>query len=67
VAAKLRRDLGIDVDMVHGRYGEYRILVDGQTVIDGGALTVLGIVPARRTAVEAVRAHLSRDSGANAV
>jgi hypothetical protein len=67
VAAKLRRDLGIDVDMVHGRYGEYRILVDGETVIDGGALTVLGIVPARRTAVEAVRAHLSRDSGASAV
>lgn len=67
MAAKLRRDLGIDVDMVHGRYGEYRILVDGETVIDGGALTVLGIVPARRTAVEAVRARLSRDSGASAV
>ena len=63
MAAKLRRDLGIDVDMVHGRYGEYRILVDGETVIDGGALTVLGIVPARRKAVEAVRAHLSRRPG----
>jgi peptidyl-tRNA hydrolase len=59
VAAKLRRDLGIDVDMVHGRYGEYQVLVDGQTVIDGGALTALGIVPARRKVVEAVRARLS--------
>jgi peptidyl-tRNA hydrolase len=59
VAAKLRRDLRIDVDMVHGRYGEYQVLVDGQTVIDGGALTALGIVPARRKVVEAVRAHLS--------
>jgi peptidyl-tRNA hydrolase len=59
VVAKLRRDLGIDVDMVHGRYGEYKVLVDGQTVIDGGALTTLGVVPARRKVVEAVRARLS--------
>lgn len=59
MAAKLRRDLGIDVEMVHGRYGEYKVLVDGQTVIDGGALTALGVVPASRRVVEAVRAHLS--------
>ena len=63
MAAKLRRDLAIDVDMIHGRYGEYRILVDGQTVIDGGALAALGVVPASRRVVEAVRAYLSRDSG----
>ena len=62
MAAKLRRDLGIDVEMVHGRYGEYTILVDGQTVIDGGALTALGVVPTGRKVVEAVRARLSRDS-----
>jgi len=43
VAAKLRRDLGIQVEMEHGSYGEYKVLVDGQTVIDGGALTALGI------------------------
>jgi hypothetical protein len=59
VAAKLRRDLGIDVEMEHGSYGEYKVLVDGQTVIDGGALTALGIVPARRKVVETVRARLS--------
>ena len=58
MAAKLRRDPGIDVDMVHGRYGEYQVLVDGQTVIDGGALTALGIVPARRKVVDAVRKTL---------
>jgi peptidyl-tRNA hydrolase len=44
--------------MVHGRYAEYQVLVDGQTVIDGGALTALGIVPARRKIVEAIRARL---------
>ena len=60
MAAKLRRDLGIDVDMVHGRYGEYQVLVDGQTVIDGGALAALGIVPARTKVVEAVRFHLAQ-------
>lgn len=60
MAAKLRRDLEIDVDMVHGRYAEYKVLVDGETVIDGGALTALGIVPAGRKVVEAVRAHLRR-------
>jgi hypothetical protein len=59
VAAKLRRDLAIEVKMEHGAYGEYKVLVDGQTVIDGGALTALGIVPARRKVVETVRAHLS--------
>jgi peptidyl-tRNA hydrolase len=59
VAAKLRRDLRIEVEMEHGSYGEYKVLVDGQTVIDGGALTALGIVPAGRKVVEAVRAHLS--------
>ena len=47
-AAKLRRDLAIDVEMVHGRYGEYKVLVDGRTVIDGGPLT-----EARRIAVHA--------------
>ena len=58
VAAKLRRDLGIEVDMEHGSYAEYKVLVDGQTVVDGGALAALGIVPARRKVIEAVRAHL---------
>ena len=59
-AAKLRRDLGIDVDMVHGRYGEYKVLVDGETVIDGGALVTLGIVPRRRRILDAVRARLAK-------
>jgi len=58
VAGKLRRELGIDVDMIHGRYAEYTMLVDGETVIDGGALTALGVVPADRKVVSAVRARL---------
>lgn len=59
VAAKIRRDLKIEVEMVHGHYGEYKIQVDGETVIDGGALAVLGIASSGRKAVEAVRARLA--------
>jgi hypothetical protein len=58
-AAKIRRDLGVEVDMIHGHYGEYQVLVDGEPVIDGGALAILGIVPARRKVVETVRGRLS--------
>jgi hypothetical protein len=62
VAAKLRRELQIDVDTEHGRYGEYKILVDGEVVVDGGALAVLGVLPSARKTVSAVRDRLS---GAN--
>jgi hypothetical protein len=58
VAAKLRRELQIEVDTVHGRYGEYKVLVDGDIVIDGGALVVLGVVPSGRKIAEVVRARL---------
>jgi hypothetical protein len=58
VAARLRRELQTDVEMVRGRYGEFKVLVDGETVIDGGALAVLGVLPSGRKVVEAVRARL---------
>jgi hypothetical protein len=44
--------------MIHGHYAEYKVLVDGEVVIDGGALTALGVVPGGKKIVEAVRAHL---------
>lgn len=64
VAAKIRRDLGTEVDMVHGHYGEYKVLVDGKTVVDGGARVILGVVPSGKKVVEAVRARL-RAEGQN--
>ncbi len=45
--------------MVRGRYGEFKVLVDGETVIDGGALAVLGVLPSGRKVVRAVRTRLS--------
>jgi hypothetical protein len=59
VAARLRRELHVDVEMVRGRYGEFKVEVDGQTVIDPGALAVLGVLPSGRKVVEAVRARLT--------
>jgi hypothetical protein len=60
VAARLRRELRTDVDMVRGHYGEFKVLVDGTTVVDAGALAALGVLPSGRKVVEAVRDRLSR-------
>ena len=44
--------------MVRARYGEFKVLVDGETVIDGGPLALLGVLPSGGKIVEAVRARL---------
>jgi hypothetical protein len=59
VAARIRRELHADVDMVRGNYGEFKVLVDGQILIDGGALAFLGVLPSGREVLEALRARLS--------
>ena len=58
VAARLRRELGADVEMVRGNYGEFKVLVDGNTVIDGGAAAFLGVLPSGKKIVAAVRGSL---------
>jgi hypothetical protein len=60
VAARLRRELRTDVEIVRGRYGEFKVLVDGGTVIDAGALAALGVLPSGRKVLDAVRARLLR-------
>ena len=59
MAAGIRHELGTDVDMLHGRYGEFKVLVDGKTVIDGGAKAIFGVVPSVSQIIAAVREHLS--------
>jgi hypothetical protein len=61
VAARLRRELGTEVEMVHGRYGEFKVLVDGETAVDGGAWSVLGVLPSSRKVLDAVRARLAAE------
>jgi hypothetical protein len=60
VAARIRRELAVDVTMVHGRYGEFKVLVDDQTIIDGGSLAFLGIMPSITDTIAAVRVALTR-------
>ena len=60
MAARLRRELKTDVEMVRGGYGEFKVLVDGDPVIVGGPLGALGILPSGRKIVDAVRARLAR-------
>ena len=59
VAARLRRELRTEVEMVRGRYGEFKVLVDGKMVVDGGRLAALGVLPSGRSVLAAVRAALS--------
>lgn len=59
MAARIRRELGVEVEMVHGSYGEYKVLVDGDVVVDGGALVVVGVMPPAQKTVEKVRERLS--------
>ena len=65
MAARLRKELGTEVDLVHGRYGEFRVLVDDQTVIDGGSLAFLGVLPSTQTVLAAVHHALSPDHPKN--
>ena len=59
VAARLRRELGIDVDAIRGHYGEYKVLVDDEVVLDGGPLVILGVMPSARKVVDTVRERLA--------
>ena len=55
----MRRELRTDVEMVRGHYGEFKVLVDEEIVIDCGPLAVLGVLPSGRKVVETVRERLS--------
>ena len=44
--------------MIRGNYGEFKVLVDGTTIIDGGAAAFLGVLPSGRKIVAAVRDRL---------
>ena len=50
----LRRELGLEPELVEGHYGEFTVLVDDRPVVSGGALTFLGIVPSLRRVREAL-------------
>ena len=51
--------------MVRGHYGEFKVLVDGETVVDAGALAALGVLPSGRKVVSTVRQRLAGRSGSS--
>ena len=59
VAARLRKELNTEVTMVHGHYGEFKVLVDGKVAVEAGALGFLGVLPSSRQVMHAVRASLA--------
>ena len=54
----MRRELGVDVALVHGHYGELKVFVDDRVVVDGGALAFLGIMPSAREIINLVQEAL---------
>jgi len=56
----LRRDLGADVELTAGPYGAFQVKVDDATVVDGGALAFLGILPSLKEIRTTVAQHLER-------
>ena len=59
MAARLRREFGREIGMIHGSYGEFKVLVNDRVVVDAGALAALGVVPLTRRIIDAVRANLN--------
>ena len=58
-AAYLRKELGIEAVVEEGHYGELSVQVNGEEVINGGALAFLGVLPSLRRIRDAVAAKLS--------
>ena len=59
VAARLRRELETEVEMVRGGVGEFKVLVDGDIVIEAGPFAAFGVLPSGRKVVDAVRTRLA--------
>ncbi len=59
MAARLRRELNTDVDMIRGRYGEFQVLMDNEVIVDGGSAAFLGILPSASKILTAIRARTS--------
>lgn len=57
-AAFLRKELGIEPIIAEGHYGELSVEVDGEEVINGGALAFLGVLPSLHRIRDAVAAKM---------
>jgi hypothetical protein len=62
VAAVLRRDPTLTVELEPGGYGEFTVLVEGKEVLSAGAIAMLGILPSIRKVQEAVDRERAKPS-----
>ena len=58
MAASLRRNLNLEVELVDGHYGEFSVLVNGEKIIGGGPLGFIGVLPSVRRVRELVERRL---------
>ena len=58
----LRRDLGADVTLEAGPYGSFKVSVDNETVVEGGPLAFLGVLPTLDEIRTQVAAREERDA-----
>ena len=57
-AAEIRSELGEEVVLEDGHYGEFKVFVDGNEVVKGGALGFLGVLPSVDEVRDAVASRL---------
>ncbi len=57
-AANIREELGETVEMENGHYGEFKVFVDNDQVVQGGPLAFLGVLPSVDEVRDAVAAKL---------
>jgi hypothetical protein len=58
VAARVKRELNVDVEVVGGPYGQFQVLVDGALVLDAGRLAALGVLPSSQRVVDLLQEKL---------
>ena len=51
MAAVLRRDLDVPVEMTAGHYGEFTVFVEGREIVTAGPLAFAGVLPS----IESIR------------
>ena len=59
MAARVKRELNADVEVVGGPYGQFQVLVDGAPVLDAGRLAALGVLPSSQRVLDVLREKLS--------
>jgi len=62
VAAALREDSSLNIELAAGHYGEFTVLVEGREVLSAGAIAMLGILPSVQVVRDAIDRARSAES-----